>query len=241
VSDSRQITDPPKQVDPAARALWERAERSAARGEGADAVAARARFVDRAHDEGLVDVAYAPADSPLGELLVAVTPRGVVRVAYIDEQLGRDEVLEDLARRVSPRVLEAPAHLDEARRQLDDYFGGRRAGFELAVDLSLVAPFTDRVLTRTAAIPPGEVLTYGEVATEIGHARAARAVGNALGSNPIPIVVPCHRVVRSGGALGGYTGGTHRKEHLLGLERGGTPSGAGRPSSRSRGSVRRPV
>jgi len=182
-------------------------------------------FTDRAVEEDLVDVAYAAADSPLGELLLAATPRGVVRVAYIDENVGREEVLEDLARRVSPRVLEAPARLDDARRQLEDYFGGRRAGFDLPVDLSLVAPFTDRVLARTAAIPPGQVLTYGQVASEIGHARAARAVGNALGSNPIPIVVPCHRVVRSGGGLGGYTGGIHRKEHLLGLER----AGAGRP------------
>jgi methylated-DNA-[protein]-cysteine S-methyltransferase len=194
----------------------------ASRPEGAtDAAAAVRRFADRAQEEGLLDVAYAAADSPLGELLIAATPRGVVRVAYIDENVGREEVLEDLARRVSPRLLEAPGRLDDARRQLDDYFEGRRPGFDLPVDLSLVAPFTDRVLTRTAAIPPGQVLTYGEVATEIGHERAARAVGNALGSNPIPIVVPCHRVVRSGGGLGGYTGGVHRKKHLLGLEGGG--------------------
>ena len=203
------------------RELIDRIERASGLDGKANPGAALRRFADRAQEEGLLDVAYAMADSPLGELLVAATDRGVVRVAYIDEHVGREEVLEDLARRVSPRVLEAPARLDDARRQLDDYFGGRRAEFDLPVDLSLVAPFTDRVLTRTAAIPPGQVLTYGEVATEIGHARAARAVGNALGSNPIPIVVPCHRVVRSGGGLGGYTGGVHRKKHLLGLEGGG--------------------
>ena len=203
------------------RELIDRIERASGLDGKANPGAALRRFADRAQEEGLLDVAYAMADSPLGELLVAATDRGVVRVAYIDEHVGREEVLEDLARRVSPRVLEAPARLDDARRQLDDYFDGRRAEFDLPVDLSLVAPFTDRVLTKTAAIPPGQVLTYGEVAAEIGHARAARAVGNALGSNPIPIVVPCHRVVRSGGGLGGYTGGTHRKEHLLDLERGG--------------------
>ena len=201
-------------------AVREGVERASRLGGAADVGGALRRFTERALDEDLVDVAYAATDSPLGELLLAVTAQGVVRVAYIDENMGRDEVLEDLARRVSPRVLEAPNRLDEARRQLEDYFSGRRPAFDLSVDLSLVTPFTDRVLTRTAAIPPGQVLTYGEVAAEIGHQRAARAVGNALGSNPIPIVVPCHRVVRSGGGLGGYTGGTHRKEHLLGLERG---------------------
>ena len=153
----------------------------------------------------------------------------MVRLAYIDERMSRDEVLEDLARRVSPRVLEAPGRLDDARRQLDDYFEGRRPEFDLPVDLSLVGPFAGRVLERTAAIPSGEVLTYGQVASEIGHDRASRAVGNALGSNPIPIVVPCHRVVRSGGGLGGYTGGVRRKEHLLGLERSGAEARRGRP------------
>ena len=202
-------------------ALRERIERASGLGGAVDTDRALQRFTERAVEEDLLDVAYASTDSPLGELLLAVTARGVVRVAYIDENVGRDEVLEDLARRVSPRVLEVPSRLDDARRQLEAYFSGRRSAFDLQVDLSLVPPFTDRVLTRTAAIPPGQVLTYGEVAAEIGHTRAARAVGNALGSNPIPIVVPCHRVVRGGGGLGGYTGGTHRKEHLLGLERGG--------------------
>jgi len=201
--------------------LREQIERASRPDGGPDPAAAVRRFAGRAQDEGLLDVAYAATDSPLGELLLAVTPRGVVRLAYIDENVGQEGVLEDLARRVSPRVLEAPDRLDDARRQLDDYFEGRRPDFDLPLDLSLVGPFADLVLARTAAIPSGQVLTYGQVATEIGHARASRAVGNALGSNPIPIVVPCHRVVRSGGGLGGYTGGVHRKEHLLGLESGG--------------------
>jgi len=206
--------------------LREQIERASRPDGGPDPAAAVRRFAGRAQKEGLLDVAYAATDSPLGELLLAVTPRGVVRLAYIDENVGQEGVLEDLARRVSPRVLEAPDRLDDARRQLDDYFEGRRPDFDLPLDLSLVGPFADLVLARTAAIPSGQVLTYGQVATEIGHARASRAVGNALGSNPIPIVVPCHRVVRSGGGLGGYTGGVHRKEHLLGLESG--DGGAGR-------------
>jgi methylated-DNA-[protein]-cysteine S-methyltransferase len=177
------------------------------------------RFAERASAEGLVDVVYATVSSPLGDLLVAATPRGIVRLAYLEDG-DRDSILADLARRVSPRVLDAPARLDHERRQLEDYFGGRRYGFDVAVDLSLAGPFAARVLDRTATIPYGGVSTYGEVAADIGHQRAARAVGNALGSNPIPIVVPCHRVVRSGGGMGGYTGGLHRKEHLLALERG---------------------
>jgi methylated-DNA-[protein]-cysteine S-methyltransferase len=180
--------------------------------------AAVRRFAERAAQAELLDVAYATVPSPLGDLLVARTSRGLVRLAYL---VGgdRDAVLGDLAARISPRVLEAPARLDAERRQLDDYFERRRHGFELDVDLALAAPFAARVLERTAAIPFGEVSTYGEVAADIGHARAARAVGNALGSNPVPIVVPCHRVVHAGGGLGGYTGGLHRKQLLLGIER----------------------
>ena len=211
------------------RDLTERIEHAMGLEGRVDPAAAVRRFAERAGEEDLVDVACATVPSPLGDLLVAQTTKGVARVAYLDGHLGREEVLDELASRISPRVLEAPARLDDARRQLDDYFGGRRRDFDLAVDLSLVGPFAERVLSRTAAIPTGQVLTYGEVASEIGHARAARAVGNALGSNPIPIVVPCHRVVRSGGGLGGYTGGLHRKELLLGLERPAVSKGAGRP------------
>jgi methylated-DNA-[protein]-cysteine S-methyltransferase len=180
------------------------------------------RFADRALEEGLIDVAYAHADSPLGPLLLAATPRGLACVSY-SEFRSEDETLQRLAERLSPRVLEAPARLDDARRQLDDYFAGRRRDFELAIDWGLVGEFGRRVLGRTAAIPFGTVATYGDVAREIGSPGAARATGNALGANPMPIVVPCHRVVASGGKLGGYTGGIERKQMLLTLERGESP------------------
>jgi methylated-DNA-[protein]-cysteine S-methyltransferase len=193
-------------------------ERALAQVGPVDATAAQERFVRRALDDGLVDVAYAPVDSPVGELVAAVTPRGLVRLAYED---GRgDAVLAELAARVSPRVIEAPARLDDVRRQLDEYFTGTRRGFELPVDLALVrGPFARRLLEATARIPFGSTSTYAGVAEAAGSARAVRAAGNALGANPVPIVVPCHRVLRSGGALGGYTGGLERKERLLELER----------------------
>jgi methylated-DNA-[protein]-cysteine S-methyltransferase len=173
----------------------------------------------RAGAEGLLDVAYADVDSPVGPLLAAATPEGLVRLAYAEND--RDAVLTDLAARVSPRVLEAPARLDPVRRELDEYFAGRRHAFDLPVDLSLVrGPFGRRVLEATAAIPFGSVLTYTEVAGRAGSPRGSRAAGNALGANPVPIVVPCHRIVAAGGALGGYTGGVERKRALLALERG---------------------
>lgn len=178
-----------------------------------------ARFAAQAAEEGLIDVAYAHADSPLGPLLLAATPRGLACVSY-SEFRDEDQTLERLAARLSPRVLEAPARLDDVRRQLDDYFAGRRRDFSLAIDWGLVGDFGRRVLGRTAEIPFGSVATYGEVARGIGSPGAARATGNALGANPMPIVVPCHRVVASGGKLGGYTGGVDRKKLLLTLERG---------------------
>jgi methylated-DNA-[protein]-cysteine S-methyltransferase len=181
-----------------------------------DAAEAQERFVRRAVEDGLADVAYAPVDSPVGELVAAVTRRGLVRLAYED---GRgDAVLSDLAARVSPRVIEAPARLDDVRRQLDEYFAGRRHAFDLGLDWTLTHGFTRRVLQSTARIPFGELGTYRSVATGAGNAAAVRAAGNALGANPMPIVVPCHRIVRTGGALGGYTGGVQRKEFLLTLE-----------------------
>jgi methylated-DNA-[protein]-cysteine S-methyltransferase len=183
-----------------------------------DLAAALARATARAEAEGLVDVAYAELDSPLGPLVAAATPQGLVRLAYRDFNGGLDEVLEHLALRVSPRVLEAPARLDELRRQLDDFFAGRRGGFDVALDWSLTSGFTRRILEATAAIPLGEVSTYAGVAAAAGSPNATRAAGNALGSNPIPIVVPCHRVLRSGGGLGGYTGGVDKKIRLLALE-----------------------
>jgi methylated-DNA-[protein]-cysteine S-methyltransferase len=183
----------------------------------APGAAATERLAERAAAEGLLDVAYAPVDSPLGPLLVAATPRGLARVAYL-ESWSSDQVLEDLAERVSPRVMEAPERLDEQRRELEDYFTGRRTEFEVPIDWSVLRGFTRKVLRETARIHFGEVRTYADVAAGAGSPRAVRAAGNALGANPMPIVVPCHRVIRTGGALGGYTGGLERKEFLLRLE-----------------------
>ena len=166
---------------------------------------------------GLVDVAYAVYDSPAGALLLAATPRGLVRVAYLDAA-DQERVLEQLARRVSPRVLLAPRRLDEDRRQLEAYFTGTRKIFDLPIDWQLCAGFGRRVLDATARIPFGGLSTYKQVATEAGSPGASRAAGNALGANPMPIVVPCHRVVHSTGGLGGYTGGLERKRLLLRVE-----------------------
>ena len=195
-------------------------ERATAHGGAVDPARALRRLAERADEERLLDVAYTTLPSPLGDLLVARTARGLVRIAYL-EGGDRDLVLADLAGRLSPRVLEAPGRLDDERRELEEYFSGSRHEFGVELDMSLAGPFAARVLERTAAIPFGGVSTYGEVAADIGHARAARAVGNALGSNPIPIVVPCHRVLRTGGGMGGYTGGVHRKQRLLAIEHTG--------------------
>jgi methylated-DNA-[protein]-cysteine S-methyltransferase len=164
---------------------------------------------------GLLDVAYSTLDSPLGRLLLAATPAGLVRVAYVDDDF--DGVLESLAARISPRVVLAP--LDDERRELDEYLSGKRRRFEISLDWQLVRGFGRRVLEATARIPYGAVSSYKQVATEAGSPRASRAAGNALGANPLPIVVPCHRILHSGGGLGGYTGGIERKRLLLDLER----------------------
>jgi methylated-DNA-[protein]-cysteine S-methyltransferase len=185
-------------------------------GTGGRSRAASAALVDAALDRGLVDVAIGTADSPIGRLTVAVTPRGLARVAFDDE--GPDEVAEELARAISPRVLESSRATQEARRELEEYFDGRRTRFDLRLDRRLIRGIAREVLAATARVPFGRTTTYGEIAERIGSPRAARAVGNALGSNPIPIVIPCHRVLRAGGALGGYGGGAHRKEELLRLE-----------------------
>jgi methylated-DNA-[protein]-cysteine S-methyltransferase len=174
-------------------------------------------LAERAAAEGLLDVAYSTVDSPLGPLMVATTPRGLVRVSY-SQFRDDDAVLADLARRVSPRVLEAPARLDGTRRELEEYFEGRRTQFDLPIDWALTRGFTTKVLRATASVGFGQTTTYAEVAGAAGSPKAVRAAGNSLGSNPLPIVVPCHRVLRTGGALGGYTGGVERKEFLLRLE-----------------------
>ncbi|HEV7770937.1 MAG TPA: methylated-DNA--[protein]-cysteine S-methyltransferase [Solirubrobacterales bacterium] len=174
------------------------------------------RLTEHAAAEGLLDVAYTTADSPFGQLLLAQTPRGLVRVGLPNQDA--DELLVDLARRVSPRVLEAPAQLDEARRELDLYFDGKLDRFDLPLDWQLSEGFRLRVLHAIAAIPYGETRNYTEMATKAGNERAVRAAGSACGSNPIPLIVPCHRVLRSGGALGGYLGGLPMKQALLELE-----------------------
>jgi methylated-DNA-[protein]-cysteine S-methyltransferase len=172
-----------------------------------------------------VEVGFATIDSPLGELLLASGPRGLLRVAYCDH--GAEAVLEEISLALSPRISEEPRAVERARRELEEYFEGSRRTFGLELDLAALAPFTRRVLAVTAEIPYGGVLSYGEVAAEAGSPRASRAVGNALGSNPIAVVIPCHRVLRSGGAIGGYGGGLHRKRMLLELE-GSLPPASGR-------------
>ncbi len=176
----------------------------------------------RAERDGLIDVAYAAVDSPFGELLVARTDRGVVRLALPSDrgrQRPRDEVLEDLAAYVSPRILESPKRLDEERRELDEYFEGKRTHFDVPVDWALTPKgFRNRALHAVARIPYGRIKTYAEIAKSAGNPRAFRAAGTACGHNPIPLIVPCHRVVQSGGGIGNYGGGPEMKRALLDLE-----------------------
>ena len=176
----------------------------------------RESLAARAAAGGLLDVAYGTYDSPLGLLTVFVTPRGLVRLSYPGEPI--EAQLDELAALISPRVMAAPERTDAVRRQLDGYFGGTRRDFELPIDWRLLRGFRANVLRATAAIPFGSVSSYREIAAAAGSPNAYRAAGNALGSNPIPIVVPCHRVLHAGGGLGGYTGGLERKRYLLGLE-----------------------
>ncbi|HEV7615045.1 MAG TPA: methylated-DNA--[protein]-cysteine S-methyltransferase [Solirubrobacterales bacterium] len=174
------------------------------------------RLAERAANEGLLDVAYTSADSPFGTLLLATTPRGLVRVGLPNQD--DEALLAELAARVSPRVLEAAAPLDDARRELDLYFEGKLTEFDLPLDWRLSKDFRRRVLRAIARIPYGQTRSYTEMARSAGNERAVRAAGSACGSNPLPLVVPCHRVLRSGGALGGYGGGLPMKEGLLRLE-----------------------
>lgn len=180
------------------------------------AAEAAGRLAERAAREGLADVSYAQLDSPFGTLLIAGTRAGLVRLAFPEEPV--DAVLAKLALRLSPRIVSAPAALDPYRRELDEYFSGRRRRFELPLDWSLIAGFGRRVLSATAAIPYGGFRFYGEVAAQAGNPRASRAAGNALGANPIPVVIPCHRVLKAGGTIGNYAGGAERKRWLLELE-----------------------
>ncbi len=174
-------------------------------------------FVAQASTEELVDVAYATVDSPIGPLLVARTAAGLVRVAFSGED--RDPVLGELATRLSPRVLEAPGRLDGIRRQLEEYFAGDRTAFAIDIDWSLASGFRRLVLQALfAEVGFGQTVSYRELAGRAGSPRASRAVGSAMATNPVPVVVPCHRVLRSGGALGGYGGGVDVKRRLLALE-----------------------
>jgi methylated-DNA-[protein]-cysteine S-methyltransferase len=167
--------------------------------------------ITRAGDGGLVDVAWTTTSSPVGELVLAITERGLVAISF-----GmRDELLEELAEVVSPRVVRRAQALDEVRRELDEYFAGTRHEFDLRLDLALSRGFRRTVLEHLAQLPYGHTTTYAELAAESGSPRAWRAVGSAMATNPIPIVVPCHRVLSTGGGLGGYGGGLDAKRWLL--------------------------
>ncbi len=192
-----------KQLAP--RADAERRSRRAAEG-----------LADLAAADGLLDVAVTEVPSPIGWLLIAVTPRGLARVAFPEED--RDEVLTAIATALSPRILESVRATDPWRRELEEYFEGSRRRFDLRVDRRMIRGIARDVLAATARVPFGRTTTYGEIADRIGRPHAARAVGNALGANPIPVVIPCHRVLRAGGSVGGYAGGPDRKRALLTLE-----------------------
>jgi methylated-DNA-[protein]-cysteine S-methyltransferase len=173
------------------------------------------RFREAAVALGLVDVGFDVVDTPIGQLLVAVSDRGLASISY---DLNADEQLDRLARIAGPCVLRSPRSVDVARRELDEYFEGRRHAFDLGLDLRALPDFTVSVLRELARVPYGETTTYGELAARVGHPRAARAVGTVMNRNRIPIVLPCHRVVGANGSLVGYAGGLERKTALLQLE-----------------------
>ncbi len=174
------------------------------------------RLAQRAEDEGLLDVSYRTIDSPIGPLLLAATPAGLVRIAFAGED--HDTVLAALASAISPRILRAPRRLDDAARQLDEYFAHGRRRFELSLDLQLAHGFRRTVLGHLRDIPYGATETYAGIAAATGKPAAVRAVGTACARNPVPVVVPCHRVVRSDGTIGQYAGGPDLKARLLELE-----------------------
>jgi methylated-DNA-[protein]-cysteine S-methyltransferase len=189
-------------------------KRARSRSYASESASAARRVIDSATDAGLVDVAYTTVDSPLGAIMLASTRRGLVRISF-STSLDLDGFAGELAASISPRVVECTSWFDAIRRELDEYFAGRRTSFDLPLDWSLTGGFGRRVLEATARIPYGAVSTYRDVAREAGNVRAHRAAGNALGANPIPLVVPCHRVIRTGGQLGNYGGGPEKKEWLL--------------------------
>jgi methylated-DNA-[protein]-cysteine S-methyltransferase len=174
------------------------------------------RLVAAAVRDGILDVAYRTLDTPVGSLLLAASAQGLIRVVYPGQ--GHAAALGQLADRVSPRILNAPGRLDAVARQLEEYFAGNRTAFDVPVDLRLAAGFRRRVLEHLPSIPYGSTASYGQVAVAAGSSRAFRAVGSACAANPVPIVVPCHRVIRSDGAYGGYAGGPDAKRVLLDLE-----------------------
>jgi methylated-DNA-[protein]-cysteine S-methyltransferase len=176
----------------------------------------RDRLAAAAQAGGILDIAYTTVDSPVGPLLLAATDAGLVRVAYASED--HDKVLQALADRVSPRILRAPARLDSTARELDEYFAGRRRRFDLPLDWQLTAGFRGTVLRHLPEIRYGHTASYATVAQLAGHPKAVRAVGTACATNPLPVIVPCHRVVRSDGGIGGYLGGAEAKRTLLTLE-----------------------
>jgi methylated-DNA-[protein]-cysteine S-methyltransferase len=174
-------------------------------------------LAQRAEAEGLVDVAYERHDSPLGSIVLAATHDGLVRIGLPIE--GEDAVIDELARRISGRVLRAPrTAVTQARHQLEEYFERRRTGFEITLDWQLTGGFRRQVLAATAQIPYGQTASYTDIATRAGSPRAVRAAGTALATNPLPIIIPCHRVLKSSGQLGAYRGGPEAKAQLIALE-----------------------
>ena len=185
--------------------------------DGTDTMAdLRARLAAAAEGAGVLDVAYRIVDTPVGPLLLAATEHGLVRVAYARED--HDVVLQQLADKVSPRILHAPARLDTVARELEEYFDGRRRDFDVPLDWRLSAGFRSTVLHHLPEIGYGRTASYAAVAALAGNPKAVRAVGTACATNPLPVVVPCHRVVRSDGGMGGYLGGVEAKRLLLTLE-----------------------
>lgn len=182
----------------------------------ADLRALHDRLADSSAARGVLDVAYRTLDTPVGTLLLAATEQGLIRVAYAAED--HDKVLTTIAKRISPRILRAPRRLDVAARQIDEYFAGQRRGFDLPLDTSLSTGFRKTVLSRLPDIGYGHTASYAAVAAAAGRPKAVRAVGTACATNPLPVVVPCHRVIRADGSFGGYLGGPAAKQTLLELE-----------------------